>query len=371
MGHERCAAIIDLKAIANNTKIIKNLTPGSSVMAVVKADGYGHGSIEVSKTAIKNGASSLGVAVYEEGLLLRQNQITAPILVLGYTPCEAVAACLKNGISLAVYTVDMARVISQTAVRLGLKARIHIKIDTGMSRLGFLPSTSLITDICEIARMQSLEIEGIFTHFATSDSSDLSFTYHQFNCFRDILSSLESSGVFIPVSHCANSGAILADSALHLDMVRAGIILYGLQPSEYRTAEGLQPAMSVHARVSMVKTVDAGISVSYGRKYFTNKKTSIATIPVGYADGYSRSMSNRGRILINGEFAPVIGTVSMDQFMADVTGMDVSPGDEVILLGSSGRHTITADEIARIHATINYEVVCGFSKRVPRIYNDF
>jgi alanine racemase len=363
---------IDLSAIASNMHAIRRAVgPKPKIMAIVKADGYGHGALQTARTALASGADCLGVAIYEEGAELRESGIDRPILILGYTTPNEQADAIRGGLTQTVFNMETAQAISKTAVALGKSARVHIKVDTGMSRLGFIPSAHAADCIYNIAELPGIEITGMFTHFALSDGPDDAFTLEQFKRFTGFARLLEARGLHIPVLHCCNSAALLDEPSMHLDMVRAGIILYGLEPSEYKPLDGLgfRPAMSLRAHISMVKRVGVGVSVSYGRKFVTERETVIATIPVGYADGYRRSMSNRARVLVHGEYAPVIGTVCMDQFMTDVTDIPgVTAGDEAVLMGRDGQNQITADEIARIQNTINYEVVCGISKRVPRYY---
>jgi len=353
-------------------RLIRALTsPDAKISAMVKADAYGHGVLPVSETLIENGADCLGVAICEEGAELREHGIGVPVFVLGYTPGELLEQVVRYDLTQTVYTYETAAALSNIAVRLNKAAQIHIKVDTGMNRLGFLPGQAAISDIMRIYRLPSLIVSGIFTHFAVADEKDLSFTEYQFSQFIGFVRDLADCGARVPVVYCANSAGLLDDRRFHLDMVRPGIILYGLPPSgKFNMRElGFRPAMSLKSRVSLVKHIDAGVSVSYGRKYYTARPTVAATVSAGYADGYARRMSGGGRVLIHGAYAPVIGTVCMDQFVADVTDIpDVRIGDEAVLMGRQGANEITADEIARIRETINYEVVCGIGKRVPRIY---
>ena len=372
MPYQRLYAEVDLKAVASNIRLIRKLTtPGTRIMAVVKADAYGHGILPVSKTAAANGADCLGVAICEEGVELREYGVNIPVLVLGYTPEHLLEQVIKYDLIQTVYMYDTAVILSKAANRLGKVAEIHIKLDTGMNRLGFLPNKAALSDITEISKLPAVSILGIFSHFADADAKDLMFTEYQFTQFREFTRKLEENGVNIPFRHCANSAGMLGSAHFHLDMVRPGIITYGLPPSDNFNVNkmGFIPAMSLKSQVSMVKRIDSGLSVSYGRKFYTKRPTIAATIPAGYADGYSRRMSDGGRVLIHGKYAPVIGTVCMDQFVADVTDIpDVRPGDEAVLMGRQGGNEITAGEIARIRETIDYEVVCGIGKRVPRVF---
>jgi alanine racemase len=366
--YERCFAEISLSAIANNARLIRAKTSkNAKVMAVVKADGYGHGAVQVAKTALANGADNLAVATVDEGMKLRENNINAPILTFGFVPESEIPNAIARDIAMTVYSEVSAAKISRCAERMDTTARVHIKVDTGMTRLGFSPDSHA----CElIRRLPGLDIEGVYTHFAAADEKRLEFTYTQLKLFEEFVERLHIIGVNPRIRHCANSAGLLRDSVFHMDMVRAGIILYGLAPSRDVPIRqlGFKPAMSIKSCISMVKRVNPKIGVSYGRTFITNRETIIATIPVGYADGYRR-VTNKGRVLINGEFAPILGRVCMDQFMVDVTNINgVTAEDEVVLIGKQGEHEIAADDIAELSGTINYEVVCGISKRVPRVY---
>ena len=371
--HQRLYAEIDLKAIASNIQLIRKLTaPNAKIMAVVKADAYGHGIIPVSRTVIENGADYLGVAICEEGIELRKYGLECPIVILGYTPRHLLEQVIKNDLNQTVYTYEAGELLSKTARRLAKVADINIKIDTGMSRLGFLPNNDSISDIVAISELPALNIAGFFTHFAVADEEDLSFTEHQLTQFSDFMQKLEACGIRPPMCHCSNSAGLLDGERFHLDMVRPGILIYGLPPSKQFDVEalGFKSVMSLKSQVSLVKSIDKGTSVSYGRRFYAKRPTIAATVPAGYADGYARCMSNGGQVLIHGSYAPVIGTVTMDQFIADVTDIpDVRIGDEVVLMGRQGENRITADDIAGLRATINYEVICGIGKRVPRKYS--
>ncbi|MDI3534788.1 MAG: alanine racemase [Thermosediminibacterales bacterium] len=363
---------IDLDNIANNVREVRRITnKNSKLMAVVKADGYGHGAVETAEIALKNGAEWLAVATIQEGINLRNQGIRAPVLILGYTPLESLDLVVENNLSQAVYTLEAARNLSQAGKRLGRKAKIHIKLDTGMGRIGFLAEDSTVSVIKDIFSLPALEIEGIFTHFATADEKDKSYTYYQFEQFQRICNRLEEEGCFFPFKHVANSAVIIDFPEMHLDMVRAGIILYGLYPSDDVRKEkiNLKPAMSLKTQVAHVKNLPPGYSISYGATFTTVKDSVIATLPIGYADGYSRLLSSKGEILVRGQKAPIVGRICMDQCMADVTHIEgVSPEDEVVLFGSQKNVTIPVEAIAEKLGTINYEVVCMVGKRVPRVY---
>jgi len=311
------------------------------------------------------------VARVSEGAALREAGIDAPVLVLGYFPPEQSGEVVRNRFSQAVYTRGMALALAEAAAREGTRAKVHVKIDTGMGRIGWVAGPGAVREILEIAQIPNLEIEGIFTHFAAADAGDKGYTRMQFERFLEISESLRKNGLEIQLKHVANSPALLEMPETHLDMVRAGITIYGLYPSANvdHSRVKLRPAMSLKARVAYVKEVPAGFKVSYGCTYITEKPTVIATLPIGYADGYSRLLSSKGEVLLHGCRAPVIGRVCMDQIMVDVGHIPgVKIGDEAVLIGQQGDEKITADEIAETLGTINYEVVCMVSSRIPRVY---
>jgi len=365
-------AEVDLDALKNNVQEMRRITkPSAQLMAVVKANGYGHGIEQTARTALQSGASWLGVALLQEAVTLRDKGITAPILILGYTPAEDAAEVINYDISQTIFTVEDAQTFAAAAHRLGKKAKVHIKIDTGMGRLGFCPQGDTLDKIWGLSQLPDLEIEGIFTHFATADEADKSFAEEQFMRFQQLLKQLAARHIYIKWRHCANSAAVIDLPYTHLDLVRPGIALYGYYPSPDVNHDlvKLIPVMSLKARVAFVKEVAAGCSISYGRKYIAKKKTLIATIPLGYGDGYSRLLSNQGEVLIKGKRAPVVGRVCMDQLMVDVGHIpDVQQGDEVVLLGRQEGEVITADELSEKLGTISYEVLCMISDRVPRVY---
>jgi len=365
-------AEIDLGAIANNVREIRRVTKSSAkVLAVVKANGYGHGAVEVSRVALANGAQWLGVARMSEGVALREAGLEAPVLVLSYVPPEQAREVLRYRLSQTVYTHDMARVLAEAAAREGTRAKVHIKVDTGMGRIGWVAGQGVVQEILRLAKTPHLEIEGIFTHFADADADDKKYTRRQLELFLEITEALRKGGLDIPLKHAANSPALMEMPETHLDLVRAGIIVYGLYPSGRVVHSNLKlrPAMSLKAKVAYVKKVPAGYKVSYGCTYTTVNPTVIATLPLGYADGYPRSLSSKGEVLLSGRRVPVIGRVCMDQIMVDAgLTSEVEMGDEAVLIGRQGDEEITADEIAMKIGTINYEVVCMVSYRVPRIY---
>lgn len=371
LEYQRIAAEINLDAIGNNIREIKKrIDPKTRLLATVKADAYGHGAVEVAQVCLYNGADELSVATYDEGIALRNNNIFVPILILGYTVESRLEDVVRHELTQTVFSYELAKQLSDTAVRLGKTATAHIGIDTGMSRIGFLPCEESLDEIDRIFKLPNLRITGVFTHFSTADSADKSFTRQQFERFLYMTDGIEARGHKGLIRHCANSAAIIDLPEVQLDMVRAGIIIYGMFPSgEVGRDINLMPAMSIKTHVSYVKELPAGIGVGYGRTYYTDKLTKIATVPVGYADGYSRQLSNRARMIVNGEYANVIGNVCMDQLMLDITHIDnVKMGDEVTVMGVCGDKSVSAEELGEMTGTINYEIVCGIGKRVPRVY---
>lgn len=375
----RTWAEIDLDAVANNFAEVREAThPGAAVCCVVKADAYGHGAVRMAKELENLGADCFAVSNLEEALQLRLAGISRPVIVLGFTPAEEAAKLAENDISQCVYSSEYAEELSKFAVAAGVTVKIHIKIDTGMSRLGFYfqdinRDEPAVQEILSACALPNLYPEGIFTHFAVSDGGKDgdAFTMRQFGCFKEMIETLLREGVSFDARHCANSAAVFDYPLSHMDMVRAGIVLYGLMPSgELRNRPNLQPVLSLKSVVSHVKTLKAGATVSYGRAFTAESEIKTATVPVGYADGYPRRLGEGGaEVLIHGKRCPIIGRVCMDQLMVDVSSLDdVKIGDVVTLIGRDGDEIITADELAEREGTINYEVVCGLSKRVPRVY---
>ncbi|MGE5417404.1 MAG: alanine racemase [Acidobacteriota bacterium] len=364
-------AEIDLDAIAHNIREIRRcLQPGTKFMAVIKANAYGHGMVEVAQTCAGENCDFLAVAMLDEACILREHDICSPILILGYTPPEGHELVVESGFRQTIYDWDSALSLSDAAVAAGKHAHVHLKIDTGMARLGFVPDTEALETILKISQLPGLVIEGIFTHFAVADSRDKTFTQKQVEKYRDFLSQLEQAGLEIPIKHAANSAGIIAHHDAHFNMVRAGISIYGLQPSDEVDLRDLDliPAMRLKSKVVMVKEVPENTPVSYGCTYVTNKKTRIATVPVGYGDGYIRAYSNRVWATVKGRKMPIIGRVCMDNCMFDATDIeDIAIGDEVILFGRP-EDGITADDLAEIVNTINYEIVCLINSRVPRVH---
>ena len=369
----RAWAEIDLDAIAHNVREIKGLT-GKRVemMGCVKADAYGHGVLEVVRTLLDNGVTQLAVSMLDEAIQIRQMGIRVPILILSYTDPARADEIVLNDVTQTVFSHDLAQALSAAAVRLGKNARIHVKVDTGMTRVGFMPGYGAVKDIMEIGKLPGLILEGIFTHFASADEYEKDYTELQFERFMSICSELGRVGIHIPIKHACNSAGIIQYPEMHLDLVRPGVILYGVYPSDQVDREKLRlkPAMTLKANVILVKDVEPDTCISYGRTFRTSRPSKIATIPIGYADGYTRLLSNKGRMLVNGEFAPVVGRVCMDQCMIDVTDLkhEVHVGDEVVIFGSQGEACISVDEIAADIGTIPYELVCIIGKRIPRVY---
>lgn len=364
-------AEIDLSAIEHNINTIQSyLKPSTRLMAVVKANAYGHGMIETATLCVERGVDFLGVATLDEAMPLIEAHINLPILVLGYVPGEFAEQVTLHNIRTVVYETAYARDLSLAAQRLGKEALIHIKVDTGMGRLGFPITAKGIEKVLEVSALPGIKVEGIMTHFAESDGLERTYTLEQIRRFQYFNFELEQRGLHIPIKHCANSAAIVSFEEAHFDMVRAGIMLYGLYPSESMKPLNLDiiPAMTLKSKVSFVKTLPCGESVSYGRTFICSQDTEVATVPIGYADGYNRLLSNRAYAMIKGIRTPLIGNVCMDQCMfALPAGADIRVGDEVILFGRP-EEGITADDLARMIGTINYEIVTTITSRVPRTY---
>lgn len=367
----RVQAEIDLDAIYQNAVKAKALTKsGTKLMAIIKADAYGHGATHAAKV-LENVADAFGVAILEEGIELREAGVDKPILILGYTPQPLYEAMIKYDIGAAVFGFDMAKNMSDTAMRFGKKAKIHLKLDTGMNRIGFIPCDESLEEIKKIAALPGIAIEGCFSHFARMDEADKTSAKKQFNKYMDFTKKIEDVGIIIPIKHMSNSAGIIEMPEVNLDMVRDGISLYGLYPSDEVKKDRLPliPAMQLRAFVSHVKTLPEGEEIGYGGTYTTTGETVVATIPVGYADGYPRALSGKGRVLIHGQSAPILGRVCMDQFMVDVTHINgVAQGDVVTLFGKDGDEFLPVEEVAALAYSFNYEFICDVGKRVPRAY---
>ena len=363
-------AKVRLDVILSNYRAIKQKA-GVPVMAVVKANAYGHGAVAVAK-CLEPECDFFGVANVAEGLQLRNAGIKTPVLVLGHVNPNLFSVMVEQDIRPTIFTFEDAKTLSAQAVALGKTARLHIAVDTGMHRIGFMP-TEESADICkQIYALPNLCVEGLFTHFATADTGKLDDTHAQVARFQSFCQMLQQRGVKIPLCHLDNSAGVMNFGTCG-QMVRAGIILYGLYPSEQvdKSLLKIQPALSWHAMVSHIKTLPAGCPISYGGTYVTEKTMTVATVSAGYADGYRRCLSSNFYVLINGRKAPILGRVCMDQFMVDITDIpDVRIGDDVVLLGSSGEETITAETLAAASQSFNYEQICDISQRVSRVYYD-
>lgn len=366
----RTYSVIHLDSIYKNIEEAKKRVGNDTkIMAIVKANAYGHGAVEVAG-AIKDKVYGFAVATVREALTLRESGVDNPILVLGYVCKAEYESVIRNNIIFAILTKEMAKDISECAVRIGITAKCHIKINTGMNRIGFPVSEEAIDDIAELTGYEGLDCEGIFMHFATADSADKTYAKHQFELFMDVIHKLEKRGVNFKIRHCANSAAIIDLPEYKLDMVREGIILYGLKPSdEVDTSMKYYPALELKTHVIFVKELEAGESISYGRTFVTDRPMKIATVAIGYADGYPRSLSNKGYVLIHGRKAKVVGRVCMDQMMIDVTDIpDVKVEDVVTVVGRDGNEEITFEEVGELSERFNYEFVCDISERVERKY---
>ena len=365
-------ALIDVEAFRRNFRVVRSyLGRDVRVMPIVKANAYGHGMVPLSRAAIEEGAAMLGVARSTEAFALHSAGIRHRIVIFEVTPPDHEERCLQEECDLTVTSEQTARRIDATAGRLGTVARVHVKIDTGMGRLG-IPFDRAFDVVPTIARLPNLSIEGIYSHFATSESTDPSYAREQLARFQSVVASLRSAGITPPLVHMANSGAIINFPEAHFSMVRPGLLLYGFVPRRGMEGEAkLKPVLSLRSVVTQVKTVAAGTTISYGRRYTAPRQTRIATIPIGYADGYSRLLSNRGAVLINGRRHRIAGTVCMDHIMADV-GMEgpVKEGDRVTLLGRDGDEEIHGWDIAELMQTIPYEVTCLIGARVPRAVSE-
>lgn len=377
-------AEVDLDAIGHNTRELRRVTdPGARLMVAVKANGYGHGALEVAHRALQSGADALGVARIDEGIQLRDAGVDAPILIFGYTDTALAEKLIAFDLTQTVFSLETAEVLSRAAVLSGSKIKVHLKVDTGMGRLGLIPdgrqaspsdmggTKRSLSDVAAIAALSGLELEGIFTHFANADSADKTDADSQVELFLAFLDQLLHAGLEIPLRHAANSAAIIDMPHSHLDMVRAGISIYGLYPSGEvnRDHVHLQPAMALKARIISLKAVPAGFKVGYGGTHEVDKATTIATIPIGYADGLNRRLSSRGQMLVAGHRVPIVGQVCMDLTMLDVGEVpDANLNDDVVVFGRQGDAILHVDEMAALLDTINYEIVSTISPRVPRVY---
>ncbi|MFH2058784.1 MAG: alanine racemase [Pseudomonadota bacterium] len=375
-------AVVNLDAIGKNVSVLNGLTgKDTQLMAVVKADGYGHGAVAVAKKALESGASRLGVARLHEAIELRNAGIIAPILVFGYVHPSNMARVIDCNITLSVYNLEMATAFSAKAEKYSKKLNIHLKVDTGMGRVGMIikdptdaqARKAALEDIELIVNLPAIDLEGIYTHFAAADHKDRTYTLKQIDVFESLLFDLKEKGIQVQIRHAANSAGIMEFEQSHFDMVRAGIALYGLYPSNEvdQTRVTLTPAMTLTSLVSAVRQVPKGFKTSYGMTWETKEATILASVPIGYADGFSRRFSSNGWMLVNGSRAPIVGRVCMDQTMIDVGKIPgVQAGDEVVVFGCQGKETLSADELADRAGTINYEIVSALTARVRKVYSD-
>ncbi|MDD4571160.1 MAG: alanine racemase [Clostridia bacterium] len=363
---------VNLPLITHNVREIRRIIkPETEIMAVVKANGYGHGAERVAFSVLDSGANRLGVATLGEGVCLRMAGIMAPIFVLGYVAADQADLAIKYNIGQTVYSFAAAQAISLKAQERNRKALVHIKVDTGMGRIGFLPNEASLEEIVRIMKLPGLFVEGIYTHFSTADYKDKTWTLGQKKIFDGFCEAIENKGYHIPIKHAANSAAMIDMPETHYNMVRPGLAIYGSYPSQEVNHDIIDiiPALSVKARVSYVKKVPAGTPISYGRNYITSEPRIIASLPLGYADGYSRSLSKGGEVLLRGKRVPIVGNICMDQLMVDVTELGfVDIGEKAVIIGKNGNENITIEEIAEKTHTINHEVICLLSERLPRRY---
>lgn len=369
--YTRVYAAVNLDVVEHNMKaMVANLTEGTGIMGVVKADGYGHGAVWVAG-AIDPYVRGYAVATAEEAFLLRRHGISKPILILGVTHESCIRQLIEQEIRPTVFQRKQALALSRTAVDMGKIVRIHLALDTGMSRIGMraCPESADLAE--EIASMPGICVEGLFTHFARADETDKTSARQQLRAYLDFVKLLEERGVKILVRHISNSAGLMEMREADCDLVRAGISIYGLYPSDEvdRDRVALRPAMELKSRITYVKTIGAGVRVSYGGTFVADRPMIVATVPIGYGDGYPRSLSGKGRVLIRGKSAPILGRVCMDQMMVDVTDISgAAEDDEVTLIGRDGTEEITVEELARLGGGFHYEIICGIGKRVPRVY---
>ena len=370
--YSRVYATVNLDAVASNMRSMRDNLPASTlIMGSVKADGYGHGSVPVAKT-IEPYVFGYAVATIDEGIILRRHGINKTILILGVTHESQYEELLRYDIRTAMFQYEKAKKLSDLAVKQGKKAVVHLALDTGMSRIGMKADREHAKEAAAIAALEGIEVEGLFTHFARADETDKSAYEEQYRRYKEFLGYLEELGVKIPIRHCSNSAGIIESlESNHMDMVRAGIAIYGMYPSDEvdHNSVKLTPAMEIKSCITYIKEIEAGTAVSYGGTFVADHTMKVATIPVGYGDGYVRSLSGKGDVLIHGKRAAILGRICMDQFMVDVTDIpDVQEDDEVTLLGSDGAECITMEELAEKSGGFHYEMICDIGKRIPRVY---
>jgi len=362
-------AVIDMEALDHNFREVVRCAEGQQVLAVVKARAYGHGAVEMSKRLLRLGADMLGVALVEEGRELREAGIDAPVLVMGATFPEQAEEMVSLKLTPAIFGLSVAQALSEAAYKRRTTINVHVKIDTGMGRIGIAPE-DVPELIAALQKLRNISVQGLMTHFADADLRDKQFASKQMDRFESLLKALEAKKIKVPVRHAANSAAVLDFHRAFFTMVRPGLMLYGYNPlEEGALGADLRPVLSLVTRIAFIKKVPTGVPISYGRTFTTKRESAIATLPIGYADGYGRGLSNKGEALVRGMRVPVVGRVCMDMCMIDVTDVPAArEGDDVVLIGSQGSERITADDIAAKIGTIAYEVLCGISSRVPRIY---
>ncbi len=368
MGILRTWAEINLDNIIQNYNNLKSQSKCNRVMAVVKANAYGHGAVEVSKTLESQGCDYFAVATLDEGVQLREGGIKSKILVLGYVDVDGHETVLENDLIISISDLQSAENLDRVAKLNNIKANIHIKIDTGMTRFGFNHKTC-INDILQIGKLENIVIEGLYTHFSTADESDSKYTFKQFENFMSVANELEANGLHISLKHVSNSAATIMYPEMHLDIVRCGIAIYGYYPSEEVCKEVvLKPSLVIKSKIVRIQEIDKDVAVSYGRKYITKDKTIIGTLPIGYADGFTRLLFEKANVVVAGEKVSVIGRICMDSCMIDITNIEnvgsIKVEDEVEIFGN----VISVEEVANQLGTINYEVLCMVAKRVPRLY---
>jgi len=367
----RVCAQIDLSAVRKNIEAIRaSVRPESKLMVVLKADGYGHGAVPIAKR-IDDIADAYGMAIVEEAVELREAGITKPILVLGYTASHLYDKVIQYDITQTIFQYETAYELNEAAKKAGKTVKIHIKLDTGMSRIGFAVTEESVEEIVKISKLSNLCMEGVFTHFAKADEIDKEATRLQYQRFTEMLERLELRGISFTIRHISNTAAIIDLPEYNLDMVRCGIGTYGMYPSVdvQKNRVVLTPAMELKTHISYVKELPKGVGISYNGTYVTERPMRVATIPVGYGDGYPRLLSSKGRVLIHGKSAPILGRVCMDQFMVDVSDIpEAKQNDDVTLIGHDGHESIPTEEISAYAGTINYEIVCEVGKRIPRVY---
>lgn len=364
-------AEINIDNIIYNIKNIQAKAKNSHIIGVVKANAYGHGASMIAKVLVENGVERLAVSSIIEAIELRENNITAPIMILGISEPFSIDALLDNNVEVTVSSYEFASKLNTSAKKMNKVVKIHIAIDTGMGRIGFKPCSSSIDEIINISKLSNLEIESIFSHFSTADEEDKSYSQFQLSNYKYFETELSKYSISLGHRNIANSAAIIDIPESHFYHIRPGIIQYGYYPSNdvNKNNLSLKPALTWKTSIVHIKEVEANEHIGYGRKFTTTRKTKIATLPVGYADGYSRNLSNKGKVIINGQIAPIIGSICMDQCMIDITDLDnVYLYDEVILLGSEKNVKFDADDMANILGTINYEVLCLIGRRIPRVY---